>query len=276
MDGTIGGRTVIRNGCHYVFALALACPLAAGCAGFWDSVTSRDFRIKNVVVPPEPMAVLRESNDGDARAKAFRRLREPNRSGGSDKEQDEALQHLSYAATTDNRPLVKLAAIETLGRFSDPRAGSILMSAYHQSSSLPGDQAATVRGQALRAMGENRNPQTLALLMDAARSPAVEPAKSFDMTQARFESSLPTRNAGPLDLDPSALREMRIAAITSIGQFRDPMAIPMLIGLLGEKDVAIRDRAHEALQLITKRTDIPPDAERWKTATQSTTIPRRK
>ena len=52
----------------------LGCGLS-GCAGFWDDVTSRDFAFKKMFVRPEPLEVLKDSHDGDERAKALRALR---------------------------------------------------------------------------------------------------------------------------------------------------------------------------------------------------------
>ena len=66
-------------------AAALAGAGLCGCANFWDDVTSRDFKIKSLWEPrPNPMVVLRDSTDGDERAKALRALQEPKQHGGSD------------------------------------------------------------------------------------------------------------------------------------------------------------------------------------------------
>src|SRR5581483_12200404 len=55
----------------------LACTGLAGCATAWDDVTSREFHVKTMFNrSPEPIVVLRESADGDARAKAMRALKE--------------------------------------------------------------------------------------------------------------------------------------------------------------------------------------------------------
>src|SRR5262245_40355988 len=81
--------------------LAAACAGFAGCAGFWDDVTSREFSVKSVFVSPDPMVVLKESTDGDARAKALRQLKEPRQHGGTQADQDQALQLLTTAAVSE-------------------------------------------------------------------------------------------------------------------------------------------------------------------------------
>src|SRR5438270_8175486 len=121
-----------------VSALALGAGLS-GCAGpgFWDDVTSRDFHFKSMFASsPPPIAVLRESTDGDARAKAMLALKEPRANGGTEAQQDEAVQILTRAAVADPQPLCRRSAIQALGRFRDPRAVPALMQAYETAGQL--------------------------------------------------------------------------------------------------------------------------------------------
>src|SRR5690348_15957930 len=55
-----------------VIALSLS-----GCANFWDDVTSRDFHLGEFFRKPNPFLVLRDSDDGNRRARALRALEEP-------------------------------------------------------------------------------------------------------------------------------------------------------------------------------------------------------
>src|SRR5262245_1620762 len=89
---------------------------ASGCATFIDDITARDFRVRNLVHRQDPMTVLRTSTDGDLRAQAMQRLKEPLKNRGSQAEQDEIVQFLTESATTDPRPVCRLAAIEALSR----------------------------------------------------------------------------------------------------------------------------------------------------------------
>src|SRR5205823_10672722 len=99
-----------------------SCLLACGCACFWDDVTSRDFTWNSMFTKPNPLLVLRDSSDGDKRAKALGSLREPKQYGGSSAEQDAIVSILTTAATTEKQPLCRLAAIQSLGHFKDLRA----------------------------------------------------------------------------------------------------------------------------------------------------------
>ena len=60
----------------------------------------------------------------------MRRLKEPLRDNRTQQEQDAVIDVLARAATSDPSPVLRLAAIEALGRFEDPRAAGILVIAY--------------------------------------------------------------------------------------------------------------------------------------------------
>src|SRR5260370_10876611 len=92
-----------------------------GCVHNWDEVTSRDFKFKDMFRPSDPMMVLRDNPDGDARAKAMAQLKEPKKQGGSDALQDEAVNRLASQAVSAPEPLCQLAAVDALGRFGHPR-----------------------------------------------------------------------------------------------------------------------------------------------------------
>ena len=130
-----GGSSVYRA---LTIAVAAASLLTAGCAGMWDAVTSRRFldepfkTVGKVISPDDPMVVLRADppRAGDEIAKAMHRLKEPIHNKGTQEDQDWIVDLLSRAATTDNSPVLRYAAISALGRFDDPRTASILVLAY--------------------------------------------------------------------------------------------------------------------------------------------------
>src|SRR5262249_11169940 len=121
---SLNHTNIARRRCylHLLFAGAALCLLTCGCTGFWDEVTSREFTFKGVFSKPKPMVVLRDCPDGDKRAKALRALHEPKAHGGTDQEQDAVVRILSTAAVSERQPLCRLAAIQALGEFKDPRA----------------------------------------------------------------------------------------------------------------------------------------------------------
>src|SRR5207237_1024580 len=173
------------------------CLIASGCAGFWDDVTSRDFTWNTMFTKPNPLLVLRDSSDGDKRAKALRALHEPKQSGGSDAEQDAVLNILNTAAATEKQPLCRLAAIESLGHFKDPRAVKGLTEAFYNAGAFSQETATVIRCQALTALGETRNPIAVELLARVVREPPGEGT----------------------DLEKQQTLDVRIAAARALGKF---------------------------------------------------------
>lgn len=211
-----------------------------GCAGFWDEVTSREFHVKTMFERPDPMVVLRESTDGDKRARALRSLREPRENGGTEEDQNAIVKILLSAATTEKQPLCRLAAIETLGKFKDPRAAQGLSDAFYKAGSFVPDTATIVRCQALTALGKTKDPSAVELLARVVREPPAEG------TEIERQHSL----------------DVRMAAARALGQFQNqPQAAEALAKVARtERDVALRNCAHLALQKSTgtKITIEPP------------------
>ncbi|MCI0455957.1 MAG: HEAT repeat domain-containing protein [Gemmataceae bacterium] len=227
---------------------ALASLGLCGCAGFWDEVTSRDFHVKALFVKPDPLIVLRDSNDGDERARALRALQEPKAHDGTDEEQDAIVQILTTAAVSERQPLCRLAAIQTLGRFQDPRAVQGLVDAFYQASSFSPETTTVLRCQAVTALGKTGNPAAVELLARVVREPPAEG------TEQEKQQTL----------------DVRIAAARALGNFSQQQSTEALVRVLQtEKDVALRDRAHESLQLVTGK-ELPPDAKAWEDFLQQT------
>jgi HEAT repeat protein len=212
-----------------------------GCAGptLWDDVTSRDFKFKSVFSSTEPMTVLRESTDGDARAKALTALKEPRTSGGGDAEQDEVMTILTRTAVGDPQPLCRGAAIRTLGRFRDPRAVPALVQAYDSAGQLTSEVAGALQSQALAALGETRQPAAVNFLVQVASKPS-----SPETT----------------DRDRQFVRDNRLAAVRALKNFEGSPEAAAVAGRLAEteRDVALRDRARETYAKISGKE--PPAA----------------
>jgi HEAT repeat protein len=214
---------------------------ACGCADFWDEVTSRDFEFKSLYSTPNPLVVLRDSTDGDKRAKALRSLKEPKQNGGTDQEQEVIVKILTTAATTEKQPLCRLAAIESLSHFKDPRAAQALIDSFYNASVFTAETATVVRCQALRALGEVADP--------AARQPRELKARRPPAT-------------GP-EADKQQALDIRIAAAAALGKFNEYRGTEALLRVLQtEKDVALRDVASNSLQLATGKK-LGDDAKGW-------------
>jgi HEAT repeat protein len=216
----------------------------SGCANFWDDVTSRDFTVKGIFTPPNPFLVLRDSQDGDKRARALRSLREPKEKGGTDQDQEAVVKILTAAAASEKQPLCRLAAIQALSTFKDPRAVEALTQAFYNASAFAPDTAAIIRCQALSALGKTKNPAAVELLARVVHEPPAEGT----------------------DLERQQTVDVRIAAARALGNFNQPQANDALLQVLKtEKDVALRDRAAESLQASTGKK-LPPEAKSWEEA----------
>lgn len=233
--------------CRPLAVAGWCCAALTGCAGFWDEVTSRDFDVRTAISPPEPMTVLRTSTDGDARAKAMRRLKEPRLTGGTEQEQEEVVQLLRETAMSDPQPICRMAAISALGRFQDPRAVQALAGAYQTADQLSPEVAYHARCQALRAMGETKNPQAVEFLTEIARQPADRDATDRERGQGR---------------------DVRLTAVRALGNFRGSTKAGEALGQLAQadRDVAIRDRAKESYVAVAGKeppapSDAPPASE---------------
>src|SRR5262249_32603501 len=111
-----------------VFIVFQAC---LGCANLWDQVTDHNFEISQLWNKANPYLVLKDSSDGTMRARALRTLHEPSQNYGSLADQDTIVKILTAAAVTEHTAVARMAAIETLGKFKDPRAADALIAAYY-------------------------------------------------------------------------------------------------------------------------------------------------
>jgi HEAT repeat protein len=237
-------RPAARGSLFLLYASTL---LTCGCTGFWDDVTSKEFSFKGMFVKPDPMVVLRDSQDGDKRARALRALREPKQNGGSDQDQDAVVRILTTAAVSEKQSLCRLAAIQALGGFKDPRAADALKEAFFTASGFAPDTTTLLRCQAISALGRTGNPAAVDLLVRVVREPPA------DGTELEKQQSL----------------DVRIAAARALGRFNQPQSVQALASVLHtEKDIALRDRAHESLQLVTGRK-LPADAKEWDEVVQA-------
>ncbi len=227
-----------------LLAVAVFCA-AGGCANFWDDITSRDYKFKDMFKPaPDPLWVIRNSKDGDKRSKALRSLKEPRQHGGSQQEQDVVVKLLVQSAVSDPQPLCRLAAIATLQHFKDPRAAQALIDAYEGASYFQRDRPEameTIQEQALQALGVNGNPLGVDLLVRVLKTPPL------------------TGTAGDKQNDLN----QRIYAARALAHFHQYQAAEALVSVLrSEQDVALRNRATESLRDITGQ-ELPPDAQAW-------------
>jgi HEAT repeat protein len=266
---------------YRVLPIVGVCLALTGCAGTLDTVTSRTFRSSpldttyRMIRPEDPLVVLRADppRSGDERAKAMLRLKEPLAAQLTQQDQDEVIDTLARAATSDPSPVLRLAAIDALGRFQDQRAPGILMLSYQNAhgrtedpavlpvARVPGARAplatptgfapetvSAIRCRVVESLGRGGRPETISFLASIAAGPAP--------------------GQGP---DGSDDREVRLAAVRGLGQCRHPDAVTALAQVMAAesgKDAAVVGRAHDGLVGLTGQR-LPADPARWNQVVQA-------
>jgi hypothetical protein len=245
-----------------------------GCVSTVDTLTSRKFRQKpfdTLFNPGDPLTVMRTSQEGDERAAAMRRLQEPIWSGRPQEEQDEAVRLLTTAATSDPSPVVRVAAVDALGRFRDERAVGVLTAAYHQAGGV-----AAAKPQVVQAGLEGADRFPLAgptgfapEMVTVIRTRVVE---SLAMTGSSEAVPVLTRVAtGQGEDGPDPDRDVRLAAVRGLAKLRVPESAVALAKVLADekgKDPALAGRAHEGLVTLTGQSH-PADPEQWNAVVQA-------
>jgi HEAT repeat protein len=213
-----------------------------GCAGY-DDFSWKQMNFEVFRDPKDPLAVIRDDkSELWARRRALACIKEPLANGGSQDDQDVVVKVLAYVAANDPHAPCRMAAIETLRNFKDPRIVEALKEAYYRAGSVAAPEAATViRMLSLSALGDTGNPAAVEVLVRVVREPPTE---------------------GP-DVDRQQKLNERAAAARALGKFKQYEAAAALVEVLRtEEDVALRSRAHLSLVSATGK-DLPPDAKAW-------------
>jgi hypothetical protein len=275
-------------------ALAVASLGLTGCAGTWDTLTSRKFRqdpwhsTDRMINPEDPVQVLLSDppRDGDERARAMRRLKEPLQDNRTQQEQDQIMDVLARAATADPSPVLRLAAIEALGRFDDLRAAGILQIAYQNAHGRPPGSTAPVLDRGVIPAGGARigrgttaerfplsgptgyPPDTVA----AIRCRAAEALGRTNKPEAvRFLYSVAAGSKSDAAPEGADDPEVRQAAVRGLGRCRQPEAVYALAQVLAAesgKDHVMVAWAHDGLMRLTGKR-LPPDPQQWDAVVQA-------
>ena len=276
--------------------------LASGCAGTWDTLTSRRFRehpietTKRMIVPEDPVAVLLADppREGDERAKAMRRLKEERLYNDAPEVQAAVLDVLEQAATADPSPVLRMEAIAALGRFEDPQVARMLITAYQNAHGRrpeePAPRSQAPYGGVVTTAGTSagRSPTTGLLDRFATVSgPTGYPPEWVTAIRCRAAESMGRTNqpeaakflavvagAGGRDvsIEGGEERDVRLAALRGLGHCRQPESVAALTRVLeaeaNTKDTAIVGRTHEGLVHLTGKR-LPPDPVAWNGVVQA-------
>jgi PBS lyase HEAT-like repeat len=285
---------------YFLAGFAIASLGLAGCLGTWDTLSSRRFRdhpfltVQHMWQPEDPVLVLRSvpPRDGDERAAAMRRLKEPIRNKGTKEDQDAILDILARAAISDPSPVLRLDAIGALGRFEDPRAAGILLSAYQTAHGRrEGEAAPPSRISAPEVIQTGASAGRLPVRGSLDRFPITGPTgfppewvtaircrsvESLGATSspeaAKFLAAVAGASGRDIAPEGSEDREVRIAAVRGLGRCRQPESVVALAQVLSaehdKQDIALIGRTHEGLVRLTGKK-LPPDPQKWNEVVQA-------
>jgi HEAT repeat protein len=246
------GRRQAGHGTRLGLGVA-ACALSGliGCAGFDDfNIKKMNFEVFRD--PENPIEIIRNSKDGNLRARALACLTEPKARNGSQQEQDVVVSLLVYSAANESQPYCRVEAISSLRKFKDPRAVEGLKDAYYKAGSFVPQTAAIIRGHALSALGDTGRPEAIDILVRVLKEPPVD---------------------GPNEDRQQKLNE-RIIAARALGHFKHYQATAALVEILRtEKDPELVTPAYESLVEATGKK-IPPDAQAWAEFLQNPNSPK--
>jgi HEAT repeat protein len=219
--------------------VALFASCLAGCGHFSDDFWARnengdwwDFSYKwdlawNQGGPP--LKVLAESQDGDLRCRAIMRLTEPN----NPQDLEHYLTILAAAAKSERDVICRIAAVQQLTTYRDPKATQAIIEAY-QAPAKGMDTGVMLQLAIVAALGQRKDPAGMDTLVDA--------------------------------LNPKNPADLRAAAAQALGRFPNyKSAEALLASLKQDRNIAVRHEAHESLVKLTGR-DLPPDAAAWELA----------
>jgi len=267
-----------------LLAAALSACALTGCAGTWDTISSRKVRQDpmSLFKSEDPMTVLRTKISGSERAAAMRKVKEPAANGGSAAEQDEVMQILAQAATTDASPVVRTSAIDALGRFRDPRGVQVLISAYQKADGIPGGTilAAAPGVEPAGALGKKDVDDLLGLAGPIGFQPELTTTIRQRTVASLAQSNSPEAVAflariavgdGKGNAEKGDDREVRVAAVRGLGTMRQKPAVVALTQVLQVetgKDLVLASRAHEGLVDLTGQ-NLPADPAKWNSVVQT-------
>ncbi|MBA4188020.1 MAG: hypothetical protein C0467_08375 [Planctomycetaceae bacterium] len=278
--------------------LVVASITQLGCAGTWDTVTSRRFRqhpgptMKRMIVPEDPVAVLLADppRDGDERAAAIRRLKEPIRNGGTQEDQEAIIALLEKAAVSAPSPVMRMEAIGALSRFDDLRSTKILMAAYQSAHGRKSTDAAPPKpdlGVVPAGAGAPPSRKGAFEQFDMKSGPTGYPPEWVSAIRCRAAEALGKTNrpeaakflatiaggaGADVAMDGSDDRDVRLAAVRGLGKCRQPEAVAALTEVLqaeaDKKDTAMIGRTHQGLVHLTGKK-LPADPATWKEVVQA-------
>ncbi|GBD35644.1 hypothetical protein HRbin36_00757 [bacterium HR36] len=220
-----------------------------GCAYFWEDITAYSpeggfvndmrYRMRLLFNPPRPLDVLAHSQDGDFRARAYRRLAEPREYGGSEEDQQKFIEGLIWGAKNEPTTVARIAAIERLAECKDPRAREFFFSVEQtREPVLYYDRDVLVQIAALNALARLNDPRAVPILAKAAQ---FGPTLDVRLNAVRALKNYPAAESAHVLVE--ILRD----------EERKPPS---------QRQVALQHEVRESLRAFTGQ-DYPAEAKPW-------------
>jgi len=261
------GRNVLTATRAALVALSFVAPAAAIAAAVpaGPATPNAEVRNTNRVEAGDPSAASREANVEPTSSVAGvvePAPQEDRQAPAVTQKRDTAVPAL-LSVLRDENAAVRLAAVQSLGNLSDPRAVDALVQA------LKTDTDPEVREAAAEALGEIDSPRAVPGLIAALGSEkvgAVRAKIAWALGEIDDKRSGAVEALGAVVRDPDA--EVRRQAVWALGELEAATAVPMLIPALKDADTETRKQAAwalgeiqskdavEALTPVTKDADV--------------------
>jgi len=238
------GRNVLTATRAALVALSFVAPAAAIAAAVpaGPATPNAEVRNTNRVEAGDPSAASREANVEPTSSVAGvvePAPQEDRQAPAVTQKRDTAVPAL-LSVLKDENAAVRLAAVQSLGNLSDPRAVDALVQA------LKTDTDPEVREAAAEALGEIDSPRAVPGLIAALGSEKVGAVRAkIAWALGEIDDKRAVEALGAVVRDPDA--EVRRQAVSALGELESAAAVPMLIPALKDADIETRKQAASAL-----------------------------
>ncbi len=140
----------------------------------------------------------------------------------------------------DASPVVRVAAVSSLGSLGDPKAIAALAKALRE------DTDARVREAAAHSLGEIDDNRAVPALLDALKTERVANVR-VKIIEALGEIDDPSAAPGVVAALKDASVAVRRAAVEAVGELNDRSAVPALLTMLHDSDAEVRRQVAQAL-----------------------------
>jgi len=244
------GRGVLTATRAALVALSFAAPAVAIAAAVPAATPNAEVRNTNRDDATDPAAASTTELESTASAEpAPQDVQTTDRQAPAMTQKRDTAVPALLSVLTDENATVRLAAVQSLGNLSDPRAVDALVQA------LKTDTDPQVREAAAEALGEIDSPRAVPGLIAALGSEKVGAVRAkIAWALGEIDDKRAVEALGAVVRDPDA--EVRRQAVWALGELEAATAVPMLVPALKDADTKTRKQAAWALGEIQSKDAI--------------------